>query len=320
MFFTTIIVFGFVFFLNIKREPIIENSILSYSEKSIDDEYLIKIRGNYPLDFDFEQLNNELYLTLKKTSVPTEFSINSSEYLLRKEIINDKVGNNSSLILVFSLSNLPFYDVRVENYGKLITITFRDSFPRALFNKTIVIDPGHGAFSEYGYDCGAIGYSGLFESEPNLKVALKLKEFLERRGAKVILTRDQESYKNTPLQEQRIRIINDSMGNIFISIHQNYAEENRDIRGTEIYYCNDKLKNLASIMLNNFCQSTGIPPRRICEEDREIIKEVINIPAIIVECAFLSNPEDEAFLKKENNYELMAYGIQNGIIKYFENE
>jgi N-acetylmuramoyl-L-alanine amidase len=73
-------------------------------------------------------------------------------------------------------------------------------------------------------------------------------------------------------------------------------------------------------MLTDFCKTTGIPSRRICFEERDIIKEVVRIPAIVFECAFVSNPEDEAFLCKDNNLEIIAYGIQNGIIKYFEND
>lgn len=317
-FLVIIAILGGIFFSNVKREPVIENSILYYFEKSIYNECIIQIEGNYLLDFEFEKLNNELYLTLKNTKVSPEICINPSKYLIK--IINTKLGGNSSLKLVFTLSKSAFYDVRVKNYGKTISITFRDSYPRALFNKTIIIDPGHGAFSEYGYDCGAIGYSGLLESGLNLKIAIKLKELLEERGAKVILTRDKEFYQNTPLHEQRIFTINDSKGNLFVSIHQNFAKESRDIRGAEIYYCNYEFENLSLIMLDNFCKTTKIPPRRICKEDREIIKEVVNMPAIIVECAFMSNPEDETYLQKANNYEIMAYGIQNGIIKYFENE
>lgn len=313
-----ILIFGSAFLFNIQREPIIENSILAYLEESIDNEHIIKIEGKYPLDFEFEPSNDLLCLTLKRTKASSEVRIIPSEYLTK--IINSKQKDSSLLKFVFNLSISSFYDVRVKNYGKTIHITFRDSYPRALFNKTIVIDPGHGAFSEYGYDCGAIGYSGIFESELNLKIALKLKDLLEERGAKVILTRDKESYQYTPLHEQRICIINDSKGDLFVSIHQNFTEVSRDIRGTEIYYCKDELESLASIMLDNFCKSTKLPPRRICKEDREIIKEVINMPAVIIECAFMSNSEDEAFLQKANNFEIMAYGIKNGIIKYFENQ
>ncbi|UCC94896.1 MAG: N-acetylmuramoyl-L-alanine amidase [Candidatus Omnitrophota bacterium] len=144
-------------------------------------------------------------------------------------ILNSGVGYFNGRIL--SLRRPPLY-----REGKILLPKELDnaissqeiiSFKPSFSIKTIVVDPGHG-----GRDPGATSSRGLEEKNLNLKVSKYLKEELERRGFKVILTRSRDTYLTL---EDRVRVAKKYNADLFISIHAN-SNRARSINGTEIYY------------------------------------------------------------------------------------
>ncbi|MFA5336847.1 MAG: N-acetylmuramoyl-L-alanine amidase [Candidatus Omnitrophota bacterium] len=102
------------------------------------------------------------------------------------------------------------------------------AFSKSIFTiKTVVIDPGHG-----GKDPGAISCRGMKEKDLNLKIAKYLKEELEERGLKVILTRDRDVYISL---QGRVNVAKRNKADIFISIHGN-SNRSKRFRGAEVYY------------------------------------------------------------------------------------
>ena len=188
-----------------------------------------------------------------------------------------------------------------------------------MMDAVIVLDAGHG-----GWDPGKTGIGGANEKELNLTVVEKLAEYLEQGGAEVILTRSSDdalgSGKRADMAERK-RIINESHGDILISIHQN-AFPSAKAKGAQVFYHNtsEKGKLLAECLQENLRNRVdGSNQRQAKENASYYILKTTEIPAVIVECGFLSNLEEEKLLNDRNYQERLAWAIYCGILDYFEN-
>ena len=192
-------------------------------------------------------------------------------------------------------------------------------------NRTIIVDAGHG-----GEDGGAVSSNGVSEAQINLSIALKLQNLLEQSGATVVLTRSDENAiydidkktlrqkKNSDLKN-RVKIGNSSSADIFVSIHLNKIDQSQ-YYGWQTFYKNgnEQGKKLATYIQNNLNEAIQKENKRtpLKISDVYIIKNV-EIPTTIVECGFLSNPEEEKQLQTDEYQNRLAWGIYNGIMDYF---
>lgn len=191
--------------------------------------------------------------------------------------------------------------------------------------KTIVIDAGHGKPDE-----GAESSNGTTEAETNLKIALKLQNLLEQSGSSVILTRsdenaiydvDAKTLKQKKISDihNRVKIGNESSADIFVSIHLNKIPQ-QQYDGWQTFY-NAKSaegKKLAELIQNNLNDAIQKENNRVAKTiDNIYIIKNVEIPTTIVECGFLSNPEEEKLLLNDEYQNRLAWGIYNGIIDYF---
>ena len=191
--------------------------------------------------------------------------------------------------------------------------------------KTVILDAGHGTPDE-----GASSKTGITEASINLSITLKTKEFLERNGYKVILTRKNNNgiydsncttireKKNSDLRN-RVKIANQSDADIFVSIHLNKIPEEK-YWGWQTFYKNknEEGKKLAESIQNNLTKVIQKENKRVpLKIDNIYIIKNIKVPTTIVECGFLSNDE-EAKLLETNEYQgKLAEGIYKGIEDYF---
>lgn len=178
----------------------------------------------------------------------------------------------------------------------------------------IVIDAGHG-----GKDPGTIGVNQSFEKDINLDISKKLYKKLGSMGYKVILTRDRDEYVDN---QKRVELANRKNAKLFVSIHCNALENDNSTRGIQVlYYPNEKSKeknldneSLAKTTLDRISKVTGAKNRGIVAREDLLVLNQTNMPAIIVECGFLSN-EDEASLLITDEYQNK---IVDGIVDVLE--
>lgn len=184
---------------------------------------------------------------------------------------------------------------------------------------------GHGAPDE-----GAESSNGTTEAQTNLKIALKVQNLLEQSGASVILTRSDENaiydLDKTTLKEKkisdirnRVKVGNESSADIFVSIHLNKIPQEQYWGWQCFYQSGDeqsiKLANCLQDGLNEAIQKEN--KRVAMKLDTVYIMKHVEIPISIVECGFLSNPEEEKQLLEDDYQNRLAWGIYNGIISYF---
>lgn len=173
---------------------------------------------------------------------------------------------------------------------------------------------------------------GTTEAESNLKIALKVQNLLEQSGATVILTRsdenaiydiDSKTLKQKKISDihNRVKIGNESSGDIFVSIHLNKIPE-QQYWGWQTFYKQESAEGqkLATSIQNSLNDSIQRDNTRVpMKIDNIYIVKHVEIPTTIVECGFLSNPEEEQLLLTDDYQNKLAWGIYTGIMDYFYN-
>lgn len=187
--------------------------------------------------------------------------------------------------------------------------------------RKIAIDPGHG-----GSDSGAIGPTGIMEKSVTLRVSRELKRLLEAEGATVILTRTGDTEVSskganaTSVEEleARCEVANRADADIFLSIHAD-AFTNREVKGTTAYYYTkgtQQSKRLADSVRTALIDSIGTVDRGTQTSNFYVVKHT-DMPAILVEISFISNPDEEKMMNSPEGIKKIAQGIADGIADYF---
>ena len=189
----------------------------------------------------------------------------------------------------------------------------------------IVIDAGHG-----GKDTGAIGYDSngvkaVLEKNANLAIAKSVYKYLTAQGVRVIMTRTEDTgFADTQKEDllARCSIANDANADLFVSIHNN-SFTNSKATGTEILYVSGGSANrfgitgeaLAENVLTPLVQTTGIANRGLKDSPKIVVLKETKMPAILIECAFVSNPTDRLLLTYDNPLDNIGGAIASGILK-----
>lgn len=178
---------------------------------------------------------------------------------------------------------------------------------------------------------GAESKNGTTEAQINLKIVLKIQQLLEQSGCTVILTRsdenaiydlDAKTLKQKKISDihNRVKIGNGSSADIFVSIHLNKISE-QQYYGWQTFFNsnNEKSKDLAEQIQANLNEAIQKENKRISMKLNTVyLMKHVEIPISIVECGFLSNPQEEKELLQDSYQDRLAWGIYNGIINYFQ--
>ena len=189
----------------------------------------------------------------------------------------------------------------------------------------VIIDAGHG-----GEDPGAIGYGNVYEKDLNLSISRLICEELTVRGYTVVMTREEDRLLYTEAEnikgirkisdlKNRVRIFNAYESAIAVSIHMNtfYAPQ---YQGTQIYYSNaDGADRLAAAIRDSVRADLQPDNKRPLKHSEGIyLLENSKIPTVLVECGFLSNPEECEKLSEKEYQKRLSFSIVCGIINYIE--
>ncbi|MCH5298264.1 MAG: N-acetylmuramoyl-L-alanine amidase [Ruminococcus sp.] len=191
---------------------------------------------------------------------------------------------------------------------------------------TVVIDAGHG-----GEDGGAVA-NDITEKDINLSIANKLADVFKTAGYKVVMTRSEdemvnaegETLRNRKVSDMhnRLDIFNENESNVVISIHQNKFTQEQ-YHGTQIFYSanNEKSLSLATAIRDDVRLLIQPDNTRECKPaGTEIfLLNNTNVPAVIVECGFISNYEESRKLNTEEYQDKIVFAIFAGFMDYINN-
>ena len=189
----------------------------------------------------------------------------------------------------------------------------------------VILDAGHG-----GSDPGKIGLNNLLEKDINLAITEKVKKCLEKEKITAELTRKEDKglgttgdgSKKTEDMQARVKMINETKPVLTVSIHQN-SYSDPGVKGPQVFYYEDSEggKELALAIQENMNRKLSIARPRVAKENRTyyLLKRspgVINI----VECGFLTNPEEAALLQTEKYQRKVAEAVADGIVTYLKKQ
>lgn len=189
----------------------------------------------------------------------------------------------------------------------------------------IIIDPGHG-----GVDGGATSCTGILESTLNLEISLRLNDLFHLLGydTRIIRTGDISVYtkgetiaqKKISDLKERVRIVNETENAFLVSIHQNNFSDSR-YSGAQIFYSSTaQSKQLAEQLQTAFKETINQGSNRMCKKSNGIyLMEHINKPGILIECGFLSNPEEESKLKRPEYQKQLSCVVAATISSFLSN-
>lgn len=191
---------------------------------------------------------------------------------------------------------------------------------------TIVIDAGHG-----GEDGGAVSCTGVPESAINLEIALRLNDLFHLLGyrTRMIRTTDVSVYtsgttlaqKKVSDLKERVRIIGETENPVLISVHQNTFSDVR-CSGAQIFYNRAEVsRNLAETMQKVFCQTLNPGISRSSKRaDGVYLMENVSCTAVLAECGFLSNPQEEARLKTAEYQQKISCVIASSVSNFLDGQ
>lgn len=225
-------------------------------------------------------------------------------------------------LVLFSTSIALFTLQTIQAFG---IVAFHADF----FKKKgiIVVDAGHG-----GEDGGAIAVNGVLEKDINLAIALELEKDLKQNNFEVIMVRNSDvsvgdsslgtvSERKRSDTRARLRLVEETGECILISIHQNHFSEEK-YSGVQVFYSanREESASLAESVRQNIVGSLQPDNKRENKLAGSNIYLMNNcqVPAILVECGFLSNYAETEKLCTESYQKDMAAAIYNGLIDYLQ--
>jgi len=201
-----------------------------------------------------------------------------------------------------------------------------DSWNLPLSGKIIYLDPGHG-----GPDGGA-GDKEAMEKDIALNVSHKLRDYLQEQGALVMMTREDDtdlaesgtkglSRRKTEDLKKRLKIINESEADLFLTIHLNAIPSPR-WRGAQTFYAPHLTENKRAA---KFIQDELVVSLENTDREAKIIQNIYLLkhakkPGALVEIGFLSNPEERRNLQKDEYQTMVAEAIYRGVLRFFTEE
>ena len=266
---------------------------------------------------EYEKYEDKDFLThifhLEK-KVPYKITENDS---VKLEIFNIKDCPNNTYTIEIPVSDIGkaifgYEGKYTENDFVLKVRKYPDiNSKKPLKNIKISLDAGHG-----GTEKGAIGCLGHTEKDINLSLVKNLETELKKRGAKVFLTRDDDIYVGL---KDRVEKSNNENSHIFISIHGNALPDGYDPNqhsGTSIYYYYDQARPLAENILKTMVTDLKLCDDKVRQGSLAVVRNTY-APSILIEVAYLINPEDNSKLITPEFQQECAKAIADGIEKYF---
>jgi N-acetylmuramoyl-L-alanine amidase len=272
-------------------------------------------RGQVKLPFRVEQQTDPpaLFLTIYGLTSNTDWIRYDSEDRLIKEIRWDQPKEDVYQLKIFLSQNQQWgYDVFYDENNLILEIKHPPRLRKKLQGLRICLDPGHSP------DPGAVGPTGLEEKVVNLKIAKKLKKILEKNGAEVVMTR---SGMDSVALYDRPKIAIQEGSDILISIHNNALPDGVNPfynNGTSTYYYHPQSLALAKEIQSELLKRLKLPDYGIYYGNL-VLTRPSQLPAVLVECAFMMIPEQEELLKTDKFQKKCAQAIYRGIQNFIKN-
>jgi len=258
------------------------------------------------------RLTKEFYVYEFEFEKRVPFTITEESSGLDLEFFNVKSCDDNTLAMNIPIQKLVGYDGWWQNEKFILKVRkpLIIDCKKPLKNITIAVDAGHG-----GGEAGAIGCCGDKEKDINLAIAKCLQEELNKRGAKVVMTREQDI--DVSLSD-RVKFAKDHNATLMLSIHANALPDGADPlknKGTSVYYYHNQAKPLAESILNSMTTELCIQNDKVRQGSLALVRPTDPV-SVLIEVAYMINPDDYALLTDKDFQAKCAKAIADGIENY----
>lgn len=293
----------------------VNKTVMKYNTAShtMETTFSMKMDALYDVQIDGNTVKFILYDTTagKKVSVPENPLVKS---------VSVKTDGNGKAIYTYSLydgSKLCGFDVTTENGTMCFSLKYAPVLARknSLEGAVILLDAGHGG-TDPG-TVGAMGGVGPTEKKVNLDLTLRVKKKLEELGATVVTVRETDVFYTL---NERVDLIRKLKPDLSISIHGNAMGITSDFSksaGFLTFYSYNNVQDAAGIINASVSEAMGYAKRTIRKANLSLTR-LTACPAVLLESAFLTNPDDYEYLLKSSNREKLADAIAGAAKTYIE--
>ncbi len=280
---------------------------------TVETTFSMKMDALYDVQVDGDKVKFVLYDTTsgESVSVPDNPLVSS---------VSRKTDGNGRAIYTYQLKDgdkLCGFDVFTKNGTMTFVLKYAPVLKQqgSLEGAVVLLDAGHGG-SDNGAT-GPMGVQGPVEKDINLDLTLRVKKELEEMGAKVITVREKDTYYTL---NERVELIREIKPDLSISIHGNSMGVTSDYSlssGFLTFYSYNNIQDAAGVINTSVNETMGYPKRSIRKANLSLTR-LTACPAVLLETAFLSHPEDYEYLLKSSNREKLADAIAKGAKDYLE--
>lgn len=211
-----------------------------------------------------------------------------------------------------------------SHWGSRVTTVIAEGMPIQR-KHTVILDAGHG-----GVDGGAISSTGRPESQYNLEITLRLNDLLRLLGYNTVMIRTTDisvytkgetiAQKKMSDLKERVRIVNEQENGLLLSIHQNNFSDRR-YKGAQVFYADtENSQKLAKTLQDAFISSINPGSKRTIRKSTGVyLMEHIQRTGVLIECGFLSNPEEEALLRSGDYQKKLCCVIAATVSNFLSN-
>jgi N-acetylmuramoyl-L-alanine amidase len=269
-----------------------------------------------PVPFRVQQGDRTFTLNLYNTTAQTDIiRTDDSPIISRLDWLQVAPGQTQ---YIFNLKNNQQWGYKLRYEGTSLVLTLRHppeirgKRGKALSGIKILVDPGHG-----GAESGAPGPTGVLEKDVNLAVSKLLRDELVKRGATVVMTREND--KEVSLGD-RVAIINQENPAIALSIHHNSLPDDGNaekIKGFAAFWYNTQAHSLALFMHNYIVKKLNKPSYGVFWDNLALTRPQ-SAPSVLLELGFMSNPEEFEQVIDPEEQKRIAKAIAQGIVEWFK--
>ncbi|MEH2024818.1 N-acetylmuramoyl-L-alanine amidase [Nostoc sp.] len=268
-----------------------------------------------PVPVSVQQSQQALALTLYNTTAQTDIiRLDDNPLIYRLDWQQEAPGQ---VKYTFNLKKAQQWGYKLRYDGTTLVLALRhppkigNTRRKPLANFKIVLDPGHG-----GKESGASGPTGYLEKDVNLVVSKLLRDELVKRGATVVMTREDD--REVSLVERQA-IISQEEPAIAISIHHNSLPDDGDaekIKGFAAFWYQPQAHNLAIFLQNYVVKKLGKPSYGVFWDNLALTRPTA-APSVLLELGFMSNPDEFEQVVNPEEQKKMAKAIAQGITEWF---
>ncbi|MDZ7959678.1 MAG: N-acetylmuramoyl-L-alanine amidase [Aulosira sp. DedQUE10] len=268
-----------------------------------------------PVPLKVQQSDRSFTLTLYNTTAQTDIVRTDDSPLISRLDWRQVAPGQVQYTFNLKKSQQWGYQLRYEGTSLILTLrhppVIRDKTRKSLSGIKILLDPGHG-----GKETGASGPTGYLEKDLNLVVSKLLRDELVKRGATVVLTREDD--KDVSLVERQA-IISQEERAIALSIHHNSLPDDGDaekIKGFAAFWYNTQSHSLALFLHNYVVKNLGKPSYGVFWDNLALTRPTV-APSVLLELGFMSNPKEFEQVVNPQEQQKMAKALANGIVEWF---